>query len=370
MISFLLERGADPNTPVNRELPNPKTRGLIFPGERALHIAAVGGDVESVRVLTRARADPNATDESGYTPLSSACSSPLCCAETVRLLLAAGADRTLGGESGLTPLHVAARLGRIDLTDLLSIGARSTLNICDDAGRTPLFMACTGGHESVVSRLLYFGALQPMPLDKHGRDMLPLSMAAVHGNVGVVRVLLKQGMRAIGGATVLPDALLMAVRHRHARILQLLIVAEGEERQRLWANILVNGKPLLHVGVGYCYPAAVSVLLAAGAEGLVPRDAIGVDLAPDELLQVDRGKEIAIFRMLERGAAYRARSWAWPTDEKKVDADGCGDDGDAPIDSTGVSSLASEAPKPAPVVDVRVFRPESDRKLFMRHVGR
>ncbi|CAM9415009.1 unnamed protein product [Laminaria digitata] len=77
MVDFLLEHGAG------------KTRL----GERALHVAARMSNVEMVRLLLkRDRADVNATDSKGYTPLLATCSWQFVCMGVARVLLEAGAD--------------------------------------------------------------------------------------------------------------------------------------------------------------------------------------------------------------------------------------------------------------------------------------
>lgn len=59
----------------------------------------------------------------------------------------------------------------------------------------------------------------------------------------------------------------------------------------------------------------MKVLLVAGADeaaresqGRIPRD--DIEMVLKRGLHMDRGKELAVRRMLERGLAYRARSWA------------------------------------------------------------
>ncbi|CAM9136988.1 unnamed protein product [Laminaria digitata] len=373
MIQFLIERKADPNGPVHREMPVP--RALAFaseerfthhPGERALHIAVVRGNVEVVRMLKRAGADPNATDKRGRTPLLTACGCLEGCVEIVRLLLEAGANPALAEkENGYAPLHLAAQNGHTEFIDMLCKAAPSVLSTYATAGETPLFMACATGHEMIASRLLSLGAMQVVPPDKRG--MLPLAVAVKGGHMGVVRVMIDRGIgiRAIGGRVMFPNALYSSVRHHQARILCVLLGAHGEERRTEWANTDLSDQKLLHCGAGFCSPGAVSVLLRSGADeaaldsqGRVPRDTIGAD--PRMKVKNYRKKEIAIRRMLQRGPAYRARSWAWRTEEAK-DGGGCGDQ--------GVVLSSAQAPK-TPAVGVRIFRPKNDRKFFARAVGR
>ncbi|CAM9747022.1 unnamed protein product, partial [Laminaria digitata] len=160
VVEFLLERGADPDKSVAIELLCPDTGiATAILGERALHVAARSGYADIVRsLLEQSRADPNATDNTGYTPLMATCDSSYVCGEVVRLLLEAGADPALAQEKGLTPLHVVAQQGHMDLVDTLYSRAPATLNRCASKGETPLLLACMYDHESMVSKLLSLGA--------------------------------------------------------------------------------------------------------------------------------------------------------------------------------------------------------------------
>ena len=101
----------------------------------------------------------------------------------------------------------------------------------------------------------------------------------------------------------------------------------------------------------------------------MPRDVIGLCLGADGMPQMDRGEEVAIRRMLQRGPAYRARSWAWPSDGGGGAAGRGGGD-------TAAAAAAAVLPSPPavtlpPVISsVRVFQPKASSKLFARLVGR
>ena len=317
--------------------------GTIAPGERALHLAARGGYVEIVRLLLkRSRADPNATDNGGLTPLLVTCGSQYECVEVVGLLLEAGADPALADKDGCVPLHLAALNDDLDLVDMLHTIAPAALNRYASNGQTPLFVACHEGHESMVSKLLSLGAMQRSPLEDS--TTCPLAVAVFKGFVGVVRVLINEGgIQAVGGEEALTEAVGVAVQHRHARILRLLLAVDGYERRAWWANIQFDGRPLLHHASGFCHPAEVSVLLEAGADeaardpkGNTPGDIAGIDVGWEKGIRRNRGSGVAIHQMLQRGPAYRARSWAWPSDEE-ADAGGSGD-GDTAADAAVLSS--------------------------------
>ena len=400
MVKLMIEHGADPNCPANRDMVSPSTDiGVnICEGDRPLHVAAKLGRLEIVRLLLNwAGADPNTTNKTGRTPLMAACACLDNRAEVVRSLLGAGADATLEEENGYTALHVVGYYGRIDLVDMLHAEAPDTLSRAASTRETPLCIACAQGRENVVARLLSLGATHRVWRDDP--SACALSMAAMKGRKGIVRILIDEGLGAVGGrAMVMPDAMYTAIRSRHSDVLLMLLAADWEEPRSVWANAAIMGRPLLHLGAGHCYPAAVSVLLAAGADEkardfaeLTPLDCIGFETGAEasEVVAMDKGEQLAIRRMLERASAYRARSWAWPAAEGEADAGGGGGCGGVGGRDTrgGVASLLSPtAPKvpkaqtaaKAPSVPrgMRIFRPKEksssnrSRKFFVNVVGR
>ena len=231
-----------------------------------------------------------------------------------------------------------------------------------------------------MSKLLSLGATHPTPVADRAR--CPLAEAVSQGFVGVVRVLVNQGgMKAVGGNAVLPNALYRAVRAHQARILQLLLAVHGEERRWEWANSAAQGRCLLHYGAGHCCPASVSVLLQAGAdeaardpEGHTPGDVIGACIRRDGELEGHRGKAVAIRLMLPRGPAYRARSWAWPSEGEAYGVGGSSDNGTAAAAAAAAAAVLSSPPgvNAPSVKGVRIFRPNqnSSSKFFARLIGR
>ncbi|CAM9366004.1 unnamed protein product [Laminaria digitata] len=391
MVKLMIKHGADPDRQANRDVASPSTDiGVkICEGDRPLHVAAKLGRLEIVRLLLQwAGADPNATNKPGRTPLMAACACLDNRAEVVRSLLEAGADATMADENGYTALHVVGFYGRIDLVDVLHAEAPDTLSRVASTGETPLCIACAQGRENVVTRLLSLGATHPVSGDDH--SACALSMAAMKGREGIVRILVEEGLGAVGGRTVvMPDAMYTAIRSRHAGVLRMLLAADWEEPRSVCANTAILGRRLLHYGAGYCYPAAVSVLLAAGADEntrdfaqLTPLDCIGLEPGPEanKVVSIGPGQEVAIRRMLQRGPAYRARSWAWPAAAE--DADTGGDDGGGGGRDTrrlGVASVwySTAAKTPSVPRGMRIFQSKakscsssSRRRLFVNVVGR
>lgn len=407
MVKLMIERKADPDCPANRDVASPSTDIAvnICEGDRPLHVAAKLGRLEVVRLLLHwAGANPNTTNKPGRTPLMAAVACIDNRVEVVRSLLEAGADAMLEDKNGYTPLHFVGYYGRIDLVDMLHAKAPDTLSRVAYEGETPLCIACAQGREDVVKRMLSLGAthrLFPNPND----GACALSMAAMKGREGIVRILLCAGLRVVGGRkAVMPNAMYTAVRSRHARVLRMLIESRGKKTPKEWANTSILGRRMLHYATGYCYLAAVSVLLAAGADEtaqdfaeLTPIECIGIEPGPKaniSLTPIVRGEELAIRRMLLRGPAYRALSWAWPA-AKADPAWGNGGGGNRDTRG-GASSPASGVPKtpkgpkpptimkstkatkatkdPSIPVGMKIFRPDekssSSRKFFVGAVGR
>ncbi|CAM9154744.1 unnamed protein product [Ectocarpus sp. 12 AP-2014] len=320
MIKFLVDKGADINSATWRP-------GAFPSGSRAIHVAVssgYGGALDALRELIKAGADLNVRNCQGCTPLMMACRVDKEGAERVELareLLKAGVDTTLVDADGRAALHYAAYSGNEALIQaLLSKGSLSTLNLATQDGKTALCVAVEFVHCGVVSLLLSAGASQRgLP---EGNYPCPFRSAAALGYENILRILCSErGMDAVGGgAAVLPNSLACATRRGKARILRLLLAAEGQERQEHWARRrLVLGRPLVYLAAAYGILANVKVLLAAGADetdtdpdGYAAPEVIGGQLPSGSL---DPLEAAAIGRELQRGPAYRACSWAWPVGE-------------------------------------------------------
>jgi ankyrin repeat protein len=123
--------------------------------QQRLTQAAAWAEAGQVAALLRARADPNAPDRDGSTPLYSASVQNM--ADNARVLLSAGADPNVEsgtGEEGL-PLCAAACWGHdATVRELLAGGADPNLREDHGRGRTAVEWATIGGHQSTLDLLL------------------------------------------------------------------------------------------------------------------------------------------------------------------------------------------------------------------------
>lgn len=336
MIEFLLEKGADVDVAVWRDGDFPKH-------SRAIHVA-IGADtpgaVDALRALLKAGANVDAKNVNGCTALMMACrvtrDAPQC-VTMARELLAAGADVNLKDADDRVALHYAAYSGNVELIDmLLSEPSLSTLNHITEDGKTPLLVATEFNHPIVLARLVAAGASQSAAL-RLSDYQCPFKSSVVAQKEDLVRVLVtSRGMEAVGGgAAVIPGALACVTMRGAAKVLSLVLAADGEQRQAAWANHrAIMDIPVLSLAAGYGILKNVKTLLAAGAletnigpDGSMARHVVGT------LARHGRNakEEAAIKRELQRGPAYRARSRLWPSETETADADADGGRADAPL---------------------------------------
>lgn len=320
LVEVLVARGAGLNSRTCRDVPRPEGGVRLRTGSQAIHAAVHGGSPDVLYVLLQLGADPNAADDDGETPLMIACGDSRedqIGFTMVNILLNGGADPSLPTHFGRTALSYAARSGHTDMIDILLRVAPSRLDQADKYGVTPLCCAVQGGHENSVSRLLS------------------------------------------AGATSLRFSMELAVRFDRTRILKMLLTAvhAGESDGPRVAE-LVNSGPLLRLAALHGHPGVTHVLLAAGADetretdrGERARDLIGI-FVPD--CERDPEKEAAIGRMLQRGAAFRSRSLAWPTERA------------GSTTSAGASIMVPSSSGATHIpLGVRLFQPTTSSHVFV-----
>jgi ankyrin repeat protein len=168
VVRLLLEHGADPNAALRKPiLQRQHTFGdsTLGAGATPLMRAAKSGDVELVRVLLAAGADPKLTLPNG----------------TTALMLAAG----LGWRNGspLAPSYDQGSDADAVATLELLLSQGLDLRSANETGDTALHAAVAGrGSEAIVQFLLERGA---DPLAANGRQQTPLSLAEARGSEAV-----------------------------------------------------------------------------------------------------------------------------------------------------------------------------------------
>jgi ankyrin repeat protein len=208
-------------------------------GDTPLHLAAGGGHLEVARLLLGRRADVNARDENDQTPLHLACANhhaavvkllldqggapntkdsegdtPLHAGSKdtrcIEHLLAARADINATNKEGKTPLFRTADAGAGKAAELLL--ARGA--------RLDLFSACLLGKAEAVRKLL---AKDPEALDRSAGSSLgetPLMLAARAGHATVVRLLLERGAKYDPARVRYPSPMHLAAMHGRIDVIQ------------------------------------------------------------------------------------------------------------------------------------------------------
>ncbi len=141
----------------------------------------------AVRMLIGARANINAKDDYGRTPLLGASREGY--EEIVATLIASGADVNTEDNNGEAPLHSASRKGHEGIVATL-IAAGADVNATSANGKTPLHLASYEGREGIVATLIAAGA-NVNAADKNGKT--PLGWASYDGRDGIAATLIAAG---------------------------------------------------------------------------------------------------------------------------------------------------------------------------------
>ncbi|MDY6986564.1 MAG: ankyrin repeat domain-containing protein [Thermodesulfobacteriota bacterium] len=167
-------------------------------GETALMIAAARGHTHVSEVLLKEGLDVNMISADGRTPLMMAAS--LHRTEMVKFLLKRGADPNWKGPLGISALSLAVekrpRHQKVPQNDLIStvsalINQGADVNVKDERGCTPLWLALKGGEDHVVQLLLDGGADVNMAAGPSA--LTPLMEAVAMGRLSLVKILVEKG---------------------------------------------------------------------------------------------------------------------------------------------------------------------------------
>lgn len=240
--------------------------------------AACNGDVAAIRRSVRAGADPNRSNNYGWTPLRYA--SERGKADAIRVLLELGADIHRGERlaNDLTYLHHAAMAGSADAVRVL-LAAGSDPEARDRAGRTAFHCAAQSDRDEgaatfadtnicrIVTLLIEAGA-NLGAADDYGTT--PLHRAAENAHAEMVRLLLKHGSdpRAFDRNGYTP---LHYLAHNHSRrdsmaaTVTALIEGGANADTLSHPQSLGRGATPLLLAASHAPVAVVNLLLAAGA---------------------------------------------------------------------------------------------------------
>lgn len=156
-------------------------------GETPLSLAAANGHSRITALLINAGAKVNTVNRHGNTPL-------LSCAingrlKSIKQLIKGGADINSRGMWHKTALHISVMKNFGAITQAL-IEAGADLNAKDQLGATPLGLAAAQGDNTTVLRLLKAGAEPDVKMDR-GRTALMVASEA--GNLKAAALLLEAG---------------------------------------------------------------------------------------------------------------------------------------------------------------------------------
>jgi len=180
LVCFLLDHKADPNIVADN-----------YQKLTPLHHAAINGNLEMIKILLEAGANPNAKAGSNYTALHYAARE--CHTEIFYTLIKAGADPNPKNEEYCPSVLASAIKFDCNLeiaAALIALGA--DVNHPDEQQMSPLYLAATFGPLSLVRLLILKGADVNFD-DNHFSKNTALDAAAQYNTPQVVQELIESG---------------------------------------------------------------------------------------------------------------------------------------------------------------------------------
>ncbi|CAI4226496.1 unnamed protein product [Auanema sp. JU1783] len=248
IVSFLLEKGADPNIESGAKL-------------TALHMVAKYGREGSRSSL---ESDVPVIDRGSSIEM------------IIRLLIEREANINVGDEYALTPLHYTAMKGNLIAAQaLLEYGEdKIDLVIEDNHGMTPLLTSCVYGADEVAALLLKKGAnYRHIIQAKKETASTALHIAAQHGNARCVRLILERATKGGDCETLLKmqndegkTPLYLAIEGNHPVTAKVILDRIYKTKEN--AKLALEGKEiwLVHLTAERGYLDALKLLVEAGAD--------------------------------------------------------------------------------------------------------
>ncbi|CAG2217933.1 unnamed protein product [Mytilus edulis] len=237
--------------------------------ESLLLLASLKGHISVIKVLLSLGFDKDHQDEFHSTPLHMACIQGH--SDVVRLLLQCGCDIHLCHGLGGTALHEACLSGSTETVEIFMQILKSETedslkpdySMRDFNNKTPLFLACSGGHLGIVK---LFATLVnttsspiPNPFDftvTNQNEWNMLHVTCQYGHTGIVTILLEQNFAVNETDTDGWTPLFHACDYGRTEIIKLLL------KKDLNVNIQDNkGLTSLHVACKHCHPEIVMLLV-------------------------------------------------------------------------------------------------------------
>jgi len=250
-VKQLLSKGSDINAP------EPGS------GDTPLLAALDKSQWATAEFLLKQRPDLSLADKNGNSPLYLVVSRGDAALAMVNLLLEAGAPVDLGPKqgdnAGATPLHIACAIGANGcLESLLRHGASATKQLPSSA--TPLHAAAIGGDQLTIDLLCTAGgSVTALNNDKR----TPLHNCGISGNAKAAAALIQQGAPVDGADAEGCTPLLRAVMKNHVEVAKVLLDS-GADPDVIVRNDGIPLYPLFVAAMGG-YDDLVRVLLDQGA---------------------------------------------------------------------------------------------------------
>jgi len=200
IVKSLLAHGANPNIRLKQNRPALTVTEVSLQGATPLLLAAEVSNVDAIRALLEAGADPLIPTEQGTTALILAAGAGTdvqrarspeereMAFETAKLLVERGVDVNAVGQYGWTALHAATYQGQNDIISLL-VSKGANIELKDSFGQTPLSIALTILTKDIGARRLQI----PRRYRKDVVDLLVKLGATSIEKSGVVVVLQRTG---------------------------------------------------------------------------------------------------------------------------------------------------------------------------------